>query len=73
MKLSVSLPADDVEFVDEYAVLHGMPTRSSVLQRAVDLLRAGGLGAAYADAWAAWDGEDGEAWDLTAADGLSPS
>lgn len=72
MKLSVSLPPEDIEFIDAYAEAHGMASRSSVLHRAVDLLRVGGLGPAYADAWATWDSEDAAGWDATAADGLSP-
>lgn len=71
MKLSVSLPNDDVEFLDLYASRHGMASRSAVMQRAVDLLRGAELGPAYADAWAAWDAEGGDLWEVTAADGLS--
>ena len=71
MKLSVSLPNDDVEFLDDYASRHGIASRSAVVQRAVDLLRVAQLGPAYADAWATWDAEDAAAWDVTAADGLS--
>lgn len=72
MKLSVSLPNDDVAFLDDYASSHGMPSRSAVVQRAVDLLRAAQLGPAYADAWATWDAEEADLWDATVADGLSP-
>ena len=71
MKLSVSLPTDDVEFLDDYASRHGMTSRSAVVQRAVDLLRAAQLGPAYADAWATWDVEEGDLWEVTVADGLS--
>lgn len=59
MKLSVSLPNDDVAFLDDYATSHGMTSRSAVVQRAVDVLRAAQLGPAYADAWATWDAEEG--------------
>ncbi len=71
MKLSVSLPSNDVEFLDAYASRHGMASRSAVVQRAVDLLRVVQLGPAYADAWATWDAEDAADWDGTAADGLA--
>ena len=71
MKLSVSLPNDDVEFLDAYASRHGMTSRSAVVQRAVDLLRVAQLGPAYADAWATWDDEEGDLWEATAADGLA--
>jgi len=73
MKVSVSLPADDVEFLDEYARRQGIQTRSAALHRAVRLLRASGLGAEYEHAWEEW-AESGEAdlWDATAGDGLPP-
>ncbi len=71
MKLSVSLPEDDVEFLDAYADSQGYPSRSAVLHKAVRLLRAADLGADYEDAWSEWAGSvDGEAWEPTAADGL---
>ncbi len=71
MKLSVSLPNDDVVFLDAYASRHGMASRSAVVQRAVDLLRVAQLGPAYADAWETWDVDDAAAWDVTTADGLA--
>lgn len=73
MKLSVSLPDDDVEFLDAYASRRGIASRSAVVQRAVDLLRAAELGPAYADAWATWADDEGDVWDVTAADGLAHS
>ena len=72
MKVSVSLPEEDVEFLDAYAEAEGIPSRSAVVHKAVRLLKASGLGAAYEDAWDEWDETgDGAAWDATAADGLS--
>ena len=71
MKLSVSLPDDDVQFLDRYAADHGIGSRSAALQRAVRLLRAAGLGAAYEDAWSDWDRTaDAALWASTAGDGL---
>ncbi len=70
MKVSVSLRSDDVAFLDDYASRHGMASRSAVVQRAVDLLKAAQLGAAYADAWETWGVEGGDAWDVAVADGL---
>jgi Arc/MetJ-type ribon-helix-helix transcriptional regulator len=71
MKLSVSLPDDDVAFLDEVAARSGYPSRSAVLQRAVRLLRGLELGDDYAAAWQEWDlsGVAGD-WDAAAADGL---
>ncbi len=71
MKLSVSLPDEDVAFLDEYAREQGYPSRSSVLHRAVRLLRAADLGAEYAEAWDEWLGSgEAEVWDAVLVDGL---
>ena len=70
MKLSVSIPDDDVEFIDHYAVEHGLDTRSGVVQRALSLLRASELGDDYAAAWQEWTDDDGDLWEETVADGL---
>ena len=71
MKVSVSLPDEDVEFLDAYAQQEGFASRSAVLHKAVRLLRASELGAAYEDAWAEWRAsEDESLWEATAADGL---
>ena len=72
MKISISLPDDDVEFLDEYAETQGYPSRSAVLRTAVRILRSSKLGDAYADAWEEWE-DSGEAsiWDRTTSDGLA--
>ena len=73
MKVSVSLPDDDLEFLDAYARSVGAPSRSAVLQRAVRLLRASELGPAYAEAWQEWEaGGDSEVWESVSGDGLDP-
>lgn len=72
MKLSISLPDEDVEFLDEYTADHGMPSRSAAVHKAVRLLRASGLGAAYEDAWSEWAASgDRELWEPTVNDGAS--
>jgi antitoxin MazE9 len=72
VKLSVSLPDDDVEYLDTYAQAQGLPSRSAALRKAVRLLRASELGAAYEDAWAEWaESDDGELWDAATGDGLA--
>ncbi|GAC1529824.1 MAG: hypothetical protein NVS3B12_03580 [Acidimicrobiales bacterium] len=72
MKVSVSLPDEDVDFLDAYAGAQGFASRSAVLHKAVRLLRATELGPAYEDAWKAWSAGDDEAlWEATARDGLS--
>jgi antitoxin MazE9 len=72
MKVSVSLPDEDIEFLDEYAERVGAPSRSSVLHRAVALLRLSELETAYSDAFQEWqESEDQGLWDGTVADGLA--
>jgi len=70
MKLSVSIPDDDVRFLDDYAREQGLDSRSAALHRAVRLLRTAELGAAYESAWDEW-AADAESWDATAGDGLA--
>jgi Arc/MetJ-type ribon-helix-helix transcriptional regulator len=71
MKVSVSLPGEDVEFLDAYAEAQGIGSRSAVVHKAVRLLRASELGPAYEDAWAEWsEAGDANAWDAVSADGL---
>lgn len=73
MKLSVSLPGADVEFLDHYADEQGLDSRSAAVLRAVRLLRAAELGASYEAAWDEWDSSaDARAWDATAGDGVTP-
>ncbi len=72
MKVSVSLPADDVEYLDNYARTQRLGSRSAALHKAVRLLRASELGAAYEDAWTEWfESEDDQLWDAAVADGLA--
>ena len=71
MKLSVSLPDGDVEFIDHYASEHEVDSRSAVVHRALALLRSNELGADYAAAWDEWTLSDGELWETAVADGLS--
>lgn len=73
MKLSVSLPPTDVEFVDQYLAEHGERSRSAVMRKALELLREQAIGEMYDVAWRQWveDGED-KIWDLAVGDGLEP-
>jgi Arc/MetJ-type ribon-helix-helix transcriptional regulator len=71
MKLSVSLPDEDVEFLDAYGEAQGFASRSAVVHKAVRLLKASELGSAYEDAWDEWEAAgEADAWEATAADGL---
>jgi Arc/MetJ-type ribon-helix-helix transcriptional regulator len=73
MKVSVSLPEDDIRFLDSYTSQQGYSSRSAALHRAVTALRSDQLAGAYEDAWREWD-ESGEAdiWAAVTADGLEP-
>lgn len=71
MKLSVSLPEKDVEFIDDYAARTDIGNRSEVLRVALELLRAAQLEDAYAEAWDEWaEDADTSAWDSATADGI---
>ncbi|MHB8394154.1 MAG: ribbon-helix-helix domain-containing protein [Candidatus Dormibacteria bacterium] len=71
MKVSVTLPEEDVEFLDSYARSQSFLSRSAVLHKAVRLLRGAELGPAYEDAFMEWE-ESGNsaAWEMTVGDGF---
>ena len=72
MKLSVSLPDEDVAFLDAYARSQGFQSRSAVVQRAVNLLRIAELGSDYEAAWGEWVAtDDAHLWERTVGDGLT--
>ncbi len=70
MKVSVSIPDEDVEFLDNYSKTHQIESRSAAVQRAIRLLRASELGDAYAAAFAEWadDTAASDAWDSAVVD-----
>lgn len=71
MKISVSLPNEDVEFLDAYAKSQGYDSRSAVVHSAVRMLRSSKLGGAYEDAWREWaESGDADVWDAAVGDGL---
>lgn len=73
MKVSVSLSAADLAFLDEYARSSGAPSRSAVMHEAVRMLRERQLGDAYEQAWDEWAtaSDDSAAWDGLSGDGLA--
>ena len=72
MKISVSLPEEDVAFVDAYAREHGDISRSAAMHEAVALLRREGLAKQYEAAYLEWEGsEDAALWDSAVGDGLT--
>jgi Arc/MetJ-type ribon-helix-helix transcriptional regulator len=69
MKVSVSVPDEDIEFLDNYVKIHRFASRSAALQRAIRLLRASELTDSYAAAFAEWaDDPESDAWDTATAD-----
>lgn len=71
MKVSVSLPDADVQFLDNYATEQGFDSRSAVLHKAVRLLRAAELGGDYEDAWREWaNADEATLWEVVCSDGL---
>lgn len=62
---------EDVEFLDTYARSRGIPSRSGALARAIRLLRVSELSREYAAAWQDWEEDEGKAWEVTVADGLT--
>jgi Arc/MetJ-type ribon-helix-helix transcriptional regulator len=70
MKISVSLPAQDVEFLDSVARERGA-SRSEVLRGAVRMLRSTTLVDEYVDAFGEWTGsDDADQWERVAGDGI---
>jgi Arc/MetJ-type ribon-helix-helix transcriptional regulator len=70
MKLSVSLPDDDVAFLDQVALDRALDSRSAALQAAVKALREQSLVEAYMEEFLASRGEYAE-WDATSGDGIA--
>ena len=72
MKLSVSLPEEDLEILDEFVRTAGLPSRSAALQHAVRMLRLPDLEQDYEAAWQEWEASgDQAAWSVTTADGIA--
>ena len=70
MKLSISLPDDDVMFVDAATNAGEYESRSAVVHAAIRLLRDKEHVDSYAAAWDEWDASGDDIWDATRADGL---
>jgi Arc/MetJ-type ribon-helix-helix transcriptional regulator len=72
MKISVSLPEEDIRFIDEYGAQANVSSRSAVIHEAVTVLRSASMEAAYTAAWDEWAGdEDAAGWETTSSDGLA--
>ncbi len=72
MKLSVSLPVEDVAVLDDYARTRGLRSRSGAVRHAIRLLRHAELEQDYAAAWDEWESaEESPGWEATVDDGLA--
>ncbi len=72
MKLSVSLPEEDVATLDRLVAEAGLESRSAAVRRAIQALRLSALESQYAAAFEEWAGsDDDELWDPTAGDGIA--
>lgn len=70
MKLSVTLPDDDVAVLDAYAREAGLPSRSAALEHAIRFLRHPHLEDDYVDAWTESNAaDDDSAWASPTEDG----
>ena len=71
MKLSISLPDEDVAFIDRFLQESADDSRSAVVQRAIAMLRAAELVDAYDAAFREWQASgEQEVWDAAVADGI---
>lgn len=71
MKISASLPDEDVAFVDEYCAANRRGSRSAVLHEAISLLRQQGLEDDYEAAYQEFvDSGDAAFWDAFSGDGI---
>jgi Arc/MetJ-type ribon-helix-helix transcriptional regulator len=69
LRVSASLPAEDVEFLDAFRRANGFHSRSSVLHLAIYMLRGAQLTSSYEAAWAEWkDMPDSVDWAPASAD-----
>lgn len=72
MKVSLSIPDEDVRFLDNFARDHGIASRSAAVQRSIALLRDMELKEQFKIAMKEWrDSPDSELWESTVGDGLT--
>lgn len=69
-KLSISLDAQLVAFLEQYQMTHHIRSKSEVVSEAVTLLRERELEQQYAEALAEWAPE-APTWEAVTADGLT--
>ena len=71
MKISVSLPDEDIAALDEHARRLGLRSRSAAVHQAVRLLRSAELEDDYVAAWEEWEHSgERDAWEAVAGDSV---
>lgn len=71
MKVSLSIPPEDVEYVDEQTRRGLFPSRSAAVHAAIRMMRDREYSDSYAEAWDEWDASgDAALWAATLGDGL---
>jgi Arc/MetJ-type ribon-helix-helix transcriptional regulator len=74
VKLSASLPDEDVAFLDAYRQANGFHSRSAVLHLAIRMLRGAELTSSYEPAWPEWSQTtEAIAWSAVPANVAAPS
>ena len=72
MKISISLPEEDLASLDDFVQRAGLPSRSAAIRRAIGFLRHPDLEREYAGAWEEWESSGDEAsWEVASDDGLT--
>jgi Arc/MetJ-type ribon-helix-helix transcriptional regulator len=73
MKLSVSVPEEQIERLDRIVEARGLASRSAAIQEGIELLIHDSLVAEYKSAFREWtDAGEGTTWESTVNDGLEP-
>ena len=74
MKLSVSIPNEELETLDRFVREAKLESRSAGVQYAIRALASRELGDSYAQAWQEWEaGGDAALWDTSAGDFGAPN
>lgn len=72
VKISVSLPVEDLRTLDDHVRAANLPSRSAAIHDAIELLRLASLERDYAAAWEEWEASGAEGdWAGATADGLT--
>ena len=73
MRIRLSLPDDDLAFIDDHVARHPGSSRASAIRDAIQLLREEELGEEYRAAFDEWheSGED-RLWNTVSGDGIEP-